>query len=703
MYQRPQVTAVPTVEHPPLRLIPSRFIRQGDHPELPQPIPGLLDGYLTILAGAGGVGKTYLAEQIVRHLSSGVQLGRFPLPEVPLTSWFLVLEDVEALAQQRSLEVAKFGSLAEDQSPEDTGHDTVVYITDGGRGIVSLTERLESARAAGETLPGVIVVDYLHKLIGSQPAGLSPVAWETRQIERLREIGIEYGAHVLVLTHMTKEGKVNGTNALLNACDTMYVLALGEDRAYAALECRKMRMSPEVNYALCRKANGSWGFDAEGWASENMASGLTRDILSVLRREGPMTLGQIVSHHQVGGERAGIRTALDRARKREEVRWYRGHWHIMAGPGDQQLAAEPLRICAACSTPITLPGTERYHVTCDPAERKRRQDPATIPAPRPPDPEVTAEWETPPLPDEPGTALDSLKNSIATSRFHPLQRVPQELWQQEPWSLITELTGGEPKWCAPGWKTKRVSWDDPDGSRHHRQDLIAPPGTGGVIVTLDRNGSYPSACGSVALAPNKLVHTGPLSDTFGRAGLFLVPLPEWPEDQPHPLGRIALGVAPGDPVWITTPHLILLTRNLKLPVPILDSWTGVRNDSLLERFAKDARRVRMNRATDPAAYDAWKPTMGAALRLLWPKSERTLKNPLFYRPDWRVSLVAEASVRHWQMAIRAHNSEGEHKLVALANVDEAAFWTPGGEVPEPYVVGSKFGEVEIKRSEDGPQ
>jgi hypothetical protein len=168
---------------PALSLIPSSVIRQGDHPELPAPLPGILEGYLTIMAGAGGVGKTFLAEQIARHIGSGVQLGRFPLPdEGPAVTWCLFLEDVAALTQQRSLDIAELGSLLEDTQPADSGADTIWYCDDSLRGIASLRARLQEAKEAGDVqggprLPELIIIDYLHLFIGSQPAGASPVEW----------------------------------------------------------------------------------------------------------------------------------------------------------------------------------------------------------------------------------------------------------------------------------------------------------------------------------------------------------------------------------------------------------------------------------------------------------------------------------------------------------------------------------------------
>ncbi|MEU3620682.1 hypothetical protein ABZ725_51885 [Streptomyces sp. NPDC006872] len=59
-----------------------------------------------------------------------------------------------------------------------------------------------------------------------------------------------------------------------------------------------------------------------------------------------------------------------------------------------------------------------------------------------------------------------------------------------------------------------------------------------------------------------------------------------------------------------------------------------------------------------------------------------------------MSMVAEASVRHWSVAFRAVQ-EG-HKLIALRNVDAAVFWTPPGAPPATYRIGSGFGEVKAK-------
>lgn len=706
----------------PLVLVPSSVIRQGDHPELPAPLPGLLEGYLTILAGAGGVGKTFLAEQVARHIASGVQLGRFALPDDgPGVVWCLFLEDVAALTQQRSLDVAELGSLLEDHQEPNTGADTLWYCDDSLRGIASLRARLQEAKEAGDVqggprLPELIIIDYLHLFIGSQPAGSSPVEWERQKLTALREVGIEYGCHVLVLTHMNKEGKVNGTASLLNACDSLFVVEAKDDRNYASLSCRKMRVSPMTDYALSRRANGTWGFDDQVFVSEAQADGIMRDILAVLRVEGPKTLSQLVMHPRVPSTRNAIRQALTRGRRRKWVTTSHGHWRITPQPGDTALRAPDAPTpppadndrrpdgtyvlgdpapCDRCGSPTSYRrGGVPHHVGdfCQPPAAAPPEPPAAaVPAPRAASPAV-GNLEPPAAADVPwfedGDAKEKsrfnglafMKHTIEVSRYHPVQAIRKEERDQEPWTLIRERMGGEPR---------EADWS--------RTDIPL----GGQLVLIDRNGSYPSACSSVPLAPNKLLHTGAQEGyDASRAGIYLVDLPTWDHPQlPHPLGRMAS--AGEEQVWITTPHLKLLfalARDEKIrPVVIRDSWTGKANASLFQAFYKAARdaRPKFLELNDPSMgqenpYLLYKQSVSRPLRLLWPKGA---KSP-FWRPDWRTAMVAEASVRHWLKASSAVRNGA--LLVSLRNVDEALFWTEDGSLPPGYEEGPGYGQVKRK-------
>ncbi|MFI5681801.1 hypothetical protein [Streptomyces cellulosae] len=111
---------------------------------------------------------------------------------------------------------------------------------------------------------------------------------------------------------------------------------------------------------------------------------------------------------------------------------------------------------------------------------------------------------------------------------------------------------------------------------------------------------------------------------------------------------------------------------------IHDSWTGKANESLFKPFYAAARQARtelVQAGGEP--YKAYKTRLSIALRLLWPKRQEQ-RSP-FWRPDWRMSMVAEASVRHWTVAFKGVQ-EG-HTLIALRNVDAAVFWTPANPTP----------------------
>ncbi|MFI8873186.1 DnaB-like helicase C-terminal domain-containing protein [Streptomyces sp. NPDC055243] len=296
--------------------------------------------------------------------------------------------------------------------------------------------------------------------------------------------------------------------------------------------------------------------------------------------------------------------------------------------------------------------------------------------------------------DAPFPALRLLKEAINRSKMHPIPVVRKTERETEPWSLFNEVMDGEPRWVHPDVQSVR-------GRGGKRHQLIVPDEFGpGQLCTIDRNGSYPSACSAVTLAPNKLLHTGPLEQRAkDQAGIFQIDVPAW--DHPamaHPLGRLADRPDDQGRIWVTTPHMELLEKLIRQehiaePLRIHNSFTGRANNSLLKPFYQEAKQARgelIEAGGEP--YDEYKRRLSVALRLLWPKGERV--NSPFWRPDWRLSMVAEASVRHWVVAWGAVQ-EG-HTLIALRNVDEAVFWTPHGAAPGKYKVGTGFGEVKVK-------
>ncbi|MFG2260783.1 type II toxin-antitoxin system prevent-host-death family antitoxin [Streptomyces mirabilis] len=298
-------------------------------------------------------------------------------------------------------------------------------------------------------------------------------------------------------------------------------------------------------------------------------------------------------------------------------------------------------------------------------------------------------------------ALRILKDSVTRSKMHPVPVIRLEDREDGPWPLISEDMDGEPRWVHPDVTSTRVAHTRDNGKRVRRDQLDMPASFGdGVLCLIDRNGSFPSACSAVPLAPNKLLHTGPL-DAFDKtkAGIYQIDIPEWDyPGMPHPLGRLVDRPDDQGRVWVTTPHIKQLERlhrdgHLTTSVTIHDSWTGKANESLFKPFytaAREARTQLIQAGGEP--YKNYKTRLSIALRLLWPK--RPSQRSPFWRPDWRMSMVAEASVRHWTVAFKAVQ-EG-HTLIALRNVDAAIFWTPPGTPPATYRIGTGFGEVKAK-------
>ncbi|MFG2425108.1 DnaB-like helicase C-terminal domain-containing protein [Streptomyces sp. NPDC048448] len=303
-------------------------------------------------------------------------------------------------------------------------------------------------------------------------------------------------------------------------------------------------------------------------------------------------------------------------------------------------------------------------------------------------------------------ALKILKDSVDRSTMHPIRVIGKEDREDGPWPLISEDMAGEPKWVHPDVTSTRVPHIRDNGKRVRRDKFDVPASFGdGVMCLIDRNGSFPSACSAVPLAPNKLLHTGPL-DAFdkGKAGIYLIDIPDWKfPGMPHPLGQLIERPDDEGRVWVTTPHIKQLERlhregHLTNRVTIHDSWTGRANESLFKPFYAAAREARTDLVqVGGDAYAHYKTRVSIALRLLWPKRQEQ-RSP-FWRPDWRMSMVAEASVRHWTVAFKAVQ-EG-HTLIALRKVDAAIFWTPDQTPPGTYRIGTGFGEVKAKFIQPG--
>ena len=287
----------------------------------------------------------------------------------------------------------------------------------------------------------------------------------------------------------------------------------------------------------------------------------------------------------------------------------------------------------------------------------------------------------------PGTQV--MRESIATSRMKPVPWIPpaghehakpgMQTRDLPQWRAAEQVDTGAFAWRLPGLEQL-------DGER--------------LVVTIDRNMSYPSACSSVPVAPNtiKAVTLTENPKTAGLAGIARIIVPEWPRtDLPHPLGRNAV---PGETLVIPTGSLeelwALHEAGLISEPQVTGAFLGRRNTSLFEPFYKTVTAARAEHASDPAMTLAIKRSSSIAVRLLYPKQVSSR----WWRPDWYGALVGQAMIRHWIRARQAVDAGAE--LVGLGSVDEAAYLVPADVdpaawVPAPYKAGTGPGQVKRKR------
>lgn len=656
----------------------------GEHPRL---LDGFLYVGLTVLFSAPGLGKSMLQAAVEEHLAFGRSFGPW-VPEQPHRCLVIDLEGDMRLASERSLANTPFGLLPSDHDrpmPTDIEYETEWAGTEFYEKLARLDNRLTEAEEAGDPY-GYVRIDTMRLFLGSKPHGANAYEWDAFCVKKLNRLALAHRIALVVVHHTNKAGELSGSTGVAGSAIVVAQLKRNPDNDdECLLQSEKVRVDAPFRYALAMDDRGRWTFTDAITPTQAQLIGTKRQIVDVLTGRGPRVLADLkdalpdIKHNT-------LKAALRRLARESIIVYRHGRWELSQATISEHPA------CGVCGQPMKVfEAGQTTHPTCSPdptveESARRWLGVPVVPEQAPPAPVVDEhqdehqdeEHDHPEARKFP--AFAQMKDAIAASRMKPLARVPVEEREGKPWSLISEQMDGA----------------------HQSRGWAGPLPDDGLVAVLDRNGSFPSACSSVPLAPNRLTHTGPLgvdpAERRTRAGVFQLVVPEWPEIDrtPHPLGRAG---APGERVWVSSSHIELLDKLAgegRLPlVDVLDSWTGNRNTSLFERYYQWAKRLREETATaDEETRVEAKRAISTAIRALWPKQARSP----FWRPDWNIAVRAEASVRHWITADRAVR-EGA-TLVSLGMTDEAAFVAPAGAdqgwAPAPYTIGAGFGQVKHK-------
>ena len=287
-------------------------------------------------------------------------------------------------------------------------------------------------------------------------------------------------------------------------------------------------------------------------------------------------------------------------------------------------------------------------------------------------------------------ALVILKDAVGRSKMHPIKVIRTEERDSGPWPLISEHMDGEPRWVHPDVTSDaRRPHQRANGKRVRRDQLDVPDSFGDGRDVPDRpQRLLPLGLFSRPARPEQAPAHRPPGSVRQEPGRHLPhrhPRVE-PPRMPHPLGRIidrpTNTAGCGSPPRTSSSSNARPRRPHRTRMPAIhDSWTGKANESLFKPFYAGRPRRHAPSSSRPAASPTRRTRPGCRSRCVCCGPSAPEQRSPFWRPDWRMSMVAEASVRHWIAAFKAVQ-EG-HRLIALRNVDAAVFWTPDRHGPRP--------------------
>lgn len=635
----------------------------------PHLLPPFLPTGLTVLFGAAGSGKSMLAQQMEHCLAWGVPLGGLR-PDHAVRCLIVDLEGNRILTQERSLDLLDYGSLPTDtQAPEaDYGMIQYIYRLPGetlSERFAGLSDYLADAQATGRPF-GYVRIDTMRLFLGANSKQVNAYEWDAMHLRQLGALAEAHMISIVLVHHPNKAGDVSGSVAVAGTATQVLKMTRTKGTYEGILTSEKNRVGPEFEYPI-EMTGGKWAFTDRITAVQAKHRGAPRAVLDYLFSMPPATAAATKRDFMEATDlpEEAVKKALYRLMREGVVDFCDGVWTFSRfadlGRYRPDTAGAVAAVEAASSETSPRPAPS--------APNGSGEDPA--------EPTAMVDDEEPEEVEATPSAIKALKESITSSRKHPVINIRKEDRDQERWQIMTQLIDGRHRWKWDGQVTD--------------EDTVE-------VVVLDDNGRYIAACSSVPVCANVPNRTGPLdayNPTF--AGAYLIQPTEWGSNMiGHPLGTKAERAARnGEKIWVPTPHIRFLTkREQGWTGEIFDSVTGLAATNLFEDYYRWAHQQRERHRDDPEQYAATKRETSIALRLLWPKKARSP----FWRPDHHQAVVAEANLRHWIAGAKA--VDAGYPMVGMRNVDETVMLrplpAPADWVPDTFKVGLGLGQVKIK-------
>lgn len=731
--------------------------RWFDPGEPPFTIPAVLPHGVTILFSPPGVGKTRLSIQWEHAIAYGVPWAGYK-PADPGRVLIIDFENGAAATMNASVSYAPLGDLEVDR--QRTGPPGIADLAPGDATLITywsawpgerfadrfaeLEKMLRAADADGCPYK-YVRIDTLREFISPYPDQANAYRWEGACLNALNNLAKDLGVAIVVVHHTNKSGEISGSVGIEGSSEGSYKINLGEDGS-GMLHCKKLRGAEKRHWEM-RFEGGWWTVVGEVPESQVTNTGNAARILAYLARSGDRApLADI--HAALPGTSVGsVKTTLWRLKEKGWIRRGDGNIWVLVRNGQAAPARDPAR-CPVCNGMLD-PALIRNGITVHPMCEDRGPGSAPAPEPEPPAPageprpreDQADAGPEPGLPGdhagadvcpscgEPRTEEDQhptcehaeassahwpatkiLKDALGHSRMKPLPWIPPP---GHPMADTIRQDRSMPQWqLAARCDTGAFAWKRPG--------LLEDFGPDAPVVVIDRNGSYMSALSSVRVAPRLLFPYGPFTEDprelgkleqygpragkpTGLAGIVEIIVPAWDHPElPHPLGRNA---RPGDRLVIPSGQLediFNLHRAGLIDLPVVtDSALGRRNTSLFEPFCDAVREARKKftgdekNPGDKVMLNAVKRSSSIAIRTLYPKQASSPH----WRPDWYAAGVGESMFRHWQTARKAVDAGAT--LAGIGKTDEASFVVPPGAdpasyLPEPYRLGTGFGQVKYK-------